>query len=305
MLDVVVFAFLMFVAGSINLVVMLFTAFKLKILYAMSGTKMSVKSIYDATMVAHLFNTIAPYGTGSMIIRPLVLKKISDVRYEKSITVNVIEHAFDILSGVFALVFSIVFIGSFGLPLESVVFTVAIILVFMLFMLYTKWSIVVAEKVMGVTKILPKRLKSFSEKRGLFRKRNVLDTIESMQNTEGKGMMIIGIFFLCFGAMFVQAISSYAFFLGMGVNVDYLQAFALFWLPFFIGRVSNVPGGVGVREGGMVYLLHLFGVEISQAIVLAVLYRLLVTSFAFTAGLLISFKLGINIFKLRKQKSKK
>jgi uncharacterized protein (TIRG00374 family) len=146
------------------------------------------------------------------------------------------------------------------------------------------------DKVSGLTKVLPSRIL-----RKLPAKKKVLSTLESIQQCKGKGKSMIKIFLFSVAIFFVQAFAYYFFFIGMGINISYFQAFALLWIPLYIGRFSSVPGGLGVREGSMIYMLYLIGIDISTGTILSVLLRIIMSASFIAVGMAISLKTGISI----------
>jgi uncharacterized protein (TIRG00374 family) len=295
-----IFIFLLFIASAINIFARGFTAIVLKILYTKSKITIQYKRLYEAVLISHAVNFLSFYGTGSVLVRPYVINKTSKVAYAKSVTISIIEHAFETFSSLFALAFSIFFIGFQEIsPLYNVVSIVAAF-TFLFIIIYVESSLVLIKKALSVTKFLPTVIKSIAKKAAI-NKDNLIETIGSIQKSKGKGRMIFSILLLDSLVLFVDAISPYAFFLAMGVNINYFQAFALYWLPFFIGRVSSIPGGIGVREGAMAYLLTLFGVALPQAIVLAVSYRLVLITLPLMAGLILSLRVGFDVFKFKKK----
>lgn len=295
----VIFILLLFMASAINVFSRGFTALVLKILYSKSNVAIHYKRIYEAVLISHAVNFLSFYGAGSILVRPYVINKTSKVAYAKSVTISVIEHAFETFSSMFALAISIFFIGFHGInPLYNVVSIVAAF-IFLFMVIYIESSLVLIKKALSVTRFVPGIIKSVA-KRASINKDNLIETVASIQKSKGKGKMIFFILLLNCLVLFVDAISPYAFFLAMGTDINYFQAFALYWLPFFIGRVSSIPGGIGVREGAMAYLLTLFGVDLPHAIVLAVSYRLVLIIIPLMAGLIMSFKVGFDIFTFKK-----
>lgn len=91
--------------------------------------------------------------------------------------------------------------------------------------------------------------------------------------------------------------------------LDWLLAFAALWLCFWAvridlplsvlfvgflvsvtaGIVSAVPGGIGIQESSMAGIFALFGVPIGQAVVAAVLFRIIFYLLPFAASLAVYF----------------
>lgn len=67
-------------------------------------------------------------------------------------------------------------------------------------------------------------------------------------------------------------------------NIEYLNVVSTFTASLFLGAVSFIPGGIGVAEGSLVSLFHLQGIEVTTAIVLVVMIRLLTLWYGVTIG---------------------
>ena len=89
-----------------------------------------------------------------------------------------------------------------------------------------------------------------------------------------------------------------------GIKLSLIQIFVAFWLPLFLGRVSGIPGGFGVREASMIYVLNLMNVSMVNATSLTVTFRALSIGAIIIAGIVLSAKYGMNILKIKKKDKK-
>jgi uncharacterized membrane protein YbhN (UPF0104 family) len=72
---------------------------------------------------------------------------------------------------------------------------------------------------------------------------------------------------------------------GVGAEIPYATLMLAFTLPTMLGRISAMPGGVGVTEAGMVGILDSApGVSLSQAAAAAVIFRVGTVLFAALLG---------------------
>ncbi len=72
---------------------------------------------------------------------------------------------------------------------------------------------------------------------------------------------------------------------GVGADVSYLTLMLAFTLPTMLGRISAMPGGVGVTEAGMVGILDAApGVSIDQAAAATAVFRVGTVLFAALLG---------------------
>jgi uncharacterized protein (TIRG00374 family) len=73
--------------------------------------------------------------------------------------------------------------------------------------------------------------------------------------------------------------------LGVGAQVPPMTLLLAFALPTMLGRISAMPGGIGVTEAGMVSILdHSAGVSLNQAAAAVAVYRLGTVFFAALVG---------------------
>ena len=295
------FVLLIILSGVINLIVLVIMALRLKVLYSMSGARAGLMKICNAMIIASTTNSIAPYGTGNLIVRPLILKKTSNLPYEKSLTINIIEYVLEIIVGAIAIIICIYFIGSIYLsPSYLILSFSALILLFAIF--YIKKSVILTERLLNFTSWLPGRLKNFLRKKKIIKKRDIVNAISIIQNSRNKGRNILIIFSLSVLILIILPFSLLVFFEAFEVTVNYFQVFIIFWLPFLAGRFLQTPGGIGVRDVGMIYLLTYFGVPPLDATTATILFRLFTIVFISCFGIAASFKTGFNILKLRKSR---
>jgi uncharacterized protein (TIRG00374 family) len=67
---------------------------------------------------------------------------------------------------------------------------------------------------------------------------------------------------------------------------------------FFLGSLSMIPMGLGVREGSLIFYLSQFGVPNEVAIAIVVVQRLLSTGLSLVLGITLASLLGLrNITK--------
>lgn len=77
---------------------------------------------------------------------------------------------------------------------------------------------------------------------------------------------------------------------GMGAEIPYATLMLAFTLPTMLGRISAMPGGVGVTEAGMVGILDAApGVTTHQAAAAAVIFRVGTVLFAAVLGAIVYF----------------
>jgi len=76
-------------------------------------------------------------------------------------------------------------------------------------------------------------------------------------------------------------------------EISYLQAVVTSSAAFFVGAVSMVPMGLGVREGSVLFYLARFGVAGPVAISIVGIQRIISTGITFVIGMLLGTLLGL------------
>ncbi|HDM78754.1 MAG TPA: flippase-like domain-containing protein [Deltaproteobacteria bacterium] len=76
------------------------------------------------------------------------------------------------------------------------------------------------------------------------------------------------------------------------VNISYPIAVVVGSSAFFIGAISMIPMGLGVREGSVLLYLAKFGFRGAEAISVVTVQRLISTGFTFLVGILLSALFG-------------
>ena len=72
---------------------------------------------------------------------------------------------------------------------------------------------------------------------------------------------------------------------GLGASISFQEIMKIFPTSQFIAILSFIPGGIGVFEGGMIWLLTLSGVEYEISISATILIRIIATGIISAIGL--------------------
>ncbi len=100
---------------------------------------------------------------------------------------------------------------------------------------------------------------------------------------------------------FLIAIARYLFlFWAVGYNINFLYVVVVISFSMFLGGVSTIPSGLGVREGAIMLLLGLFGVPVEVSFFAVIANRVLIIPFLIL-GYFFSMQFGVKEFasKLR------
>jgi len=107
--------------------------------------------------------------------------------------------------------------------------------------------------------------------------------------------------------VFIQLLSGINLFLlcfFFSSELSLLQAIVAGSSAFFLGAISMVPMGLGVREASMLFYLHHMGISHEIGLSIVTIQRLLFTGFAFVLGAIFGAILGVKNIKLDSAREK-
>jgi uncharacterized protein (TIRG00374 family) len=86
---------------------------------------------------------------------------------------------------------------------------------------------------------------------------------------------------------------SYFLFLSFGIEISFLLIIVVFSIGSIVGDISPTPGGIGLIEGVSILTYSLFGVNLTAAIAVSLLTRMIFYFFALFLG-------GLSLVNLEK-----
>jgi len=223
---------------------------------------------------------ITPGQVGSLI-KAQILKTSSNIPRTKTVPIIAVEKVYDLISAILASIVGIIILG-----IESYLIVIAIlVLSIIFFFIYYRPASEIFFKRITKTKFFSKYIDNLSEFHAIFQKStNVkIATI----------CILLGVTY-----WFIISTAAYYILLAFDINVlDYLTVLAIYTTSILLGAISFIPAGIGITEGTIAGLLTLNGIDVSTALILSVMIRVLTLwysvgvgfiSLKFTGGL--SFK---------------
>jgi len=223
---------------------------------------------------------ITPGQVGSLI-KAQILKTSSNIPRIKTVPIIAVEKIYDLISAILASIVGIIILG-----IESYLIVIAIlVLSIIFFFIYYRPASEIFFKRITKTKFFSKYIDNLSEFHAIFQKStNVkIATI----------CILLGVTY-----WFIISTAAYYILLAFDINVlDYLTVLAIYTTSILLGAISFIPAGIGITEGTIAGLLTLNGIDVSTALILSVMIRVLTLwysvgvgfiSLKFTGGL--SFK---------------
>ena len=284
--------------AAVMLATFIIMSLRLRVMYSLMKFNVGLSKILDSTMISSVVHLVTPYGTGTIFVRPFVLKKAAGIPYETSIAVSVVDHAVEIAASAAALVISIFIVSFEYVPgtymlIFSIPAAALLILVF-----YSKGMTNVLEKILSI-RGLPIRARKTIKRKVLIKKRVILEAVEAIQSSGGRYRALAMMFSLSVLIIVFQPFSTFFFLKSMSIDLSYVACFVVLWLPFTTGRLSHVPGGLGVRELTSIYLLSFYGVPLVEATVASIVLTILVSMTVVLCGLFSAWRTGISIMRTR------
>ena len=217
--------------------------------------------------LASLSLSITPGQIGEAI-KSEFLKKQFKIPRSKTLPIIFIEKFYDLMGVLIASI-----IGVWYFEGGSYLISIGIVLLVLIFVLILSRSIF--EKVL----LLICKIKFFSKYQ-----KNFLESYNVLRNSlKIKIALKSGILSIIFWV--IQGGAVYFILLALGINeLNFLIATSANAISVLIGALSFVPGGLGVTEASMGGLLSLQGIEISFALITAVIIRIFTSWYTVVAG---------------------
>lgn len=118
---------------------------------------------------------------------------------------------------------------------------------------------------------------------------------EGFSNLKIKNLIIYSL-----GILFVLILNGVFLIVTLGffdVKIGLVESVFIANAAYFLGAVSMIPLGLGVREGTLTYLLHLFTVSQKIGLSAATVQRVIATVVGYILGLISGVALGVNSMK--------
>ena len=210
---------------------------------------------------------ITPGQIGSLI-KSQILKTISNIPRTKTVPIIVVEKVYDLIGAILASIIGIIILG---MDFYLIIIAILALAVIFFFMFYRPASEIFFKRITK-TKFFSKYVDNMSEFHTI---------IQKSTNVKAATVCIL------LGVTYWFIISSAAYYtlIAFDVNVlDYLTVLAIYTTSILLGAISFVPAGIGITEGSIAGLFTLNGIDISTALILSVMIRVLTLWFSVSVG---------------------
>ena len=221
-------------------------------------------------------------GQLGMLIKSQILKTNYNIPRTKTAPIVLVEKVYDLIGAILASVIGIVILG-----LDPYLIIIAVlVLATIFFFMYYRPAFDLFLKRISKTKFFSKYIENISE------------SYEIVQKSTNVRIATICVL-LAVTYWFIISAAAYYVLIGFDINIlDYLKVLAIYSASSLLGAITFVPGGIGITEGSLAGLFTLEGIDVSIALVVSVMIRILTLWYSVGIGF-ISLKL-IGGFSFRK-----
>ncbi|MCL6087369.1 MAG: flippase-like domain-containing protein [Actinobacteria bacterium] len=236
------------------------TAYRWQTLLKTQGIRLSILSLASSTLIGVFFNNFLPTSIGGDVYRAYDVTKKTGLPMSSSVSVLVVERLSGIIASAMfaaaALFLGFTAIGGKSIIVPIVIFLALSIIIFFLILNPNKFGL----------KKLAKKIKFLSK---LFEKlKNVYNTFLSFKKYK---LTIIKVLFYSLTLQLAVVINYWLASRALGISLD-LTAF-IFIVPV-VSIISMLPislGGIGVREGSLVFLMVSLETQNAKAVMCSLL----------------------------------
>ena len=207
-------------------------------------------------------------GQIGWIIKSQLIKTLYDIPRTKTAPVVLVEKFYALTGGIIAGIIGIIISG---MDYNLVLFSITILSV-IFFLIY--YRPVFQYGLKRITKF--KFFSKYSD--------NITDSYEILRNSTGPGIASICIV-LAISYWILVSLAVYLTLLAFGIEgTSFLKTISIYTSSVVIGVISFIPGGLGITEGSLVGLFTLEGIDVSLALILSIIIRLVTLWYSVSIG---------------------
>ena len=210
---------------------------------------------------------ITPGQIGTLI-KSQILKTTSNIPRTKTAAIVLVEKIYDLIGAVLASIIGIVILG-----MEPYLIIIAIlVLVTIFFFVYYRPASELFFNRITKLKFFSKYVENISE---------FYEIVKKSTNVKAATICIL----LALTYWFMVSAAAYYTLIAFDVNIlDYLKVLAIYTTSALLGAISFIPGGIGITEGTLTGLFTLEGIDVSTALILSVIIRILTLWYSVSVG---------------------
>ena len=224
---------------------------------------------------------ITPGQIGALI-KSQILKTSYNIPRTKTVPIVIVEKVYDLIGAILASVIGIIILG-----MEIYLIAIAIsVLAFIFFFMYHKPASELFFNRITKLKFFSKYIENIS---GFY------ETVQKSTNVRAATICIL----LALAYWFMVSAAAYYTLISFDVNIlDYLKVLAIYSTSTLLGAISFIPAGIGITEGSIAGLFTLNGIDVSTALILAVMIRIFTLWYSVSVGFIaLKFTGGLSFRK--------
>jgi len=224
---------------------------------------------------------ITPGQIGALI-KSQILKTSYNIPRTKTVPIVIVEKVYDLIGAILASVIGIIILG-----MEIYLIAIAIsVLAFIFFFMYYKPASELFFNRITKLKFFSKHIENIS---GFY------EIVQKSTNVRAATICIL----LALAYWFMVSAAAYYTLISFDVNIlDYLKVLAIYSTSTLLGAISFIPAGIGITEGSIAGLFTLNGIDVSTALILAVMIRIFTLWYSVSVGFIaLKFTGGLSFRK--------
>ncbi len=218
---------------------------------------------------------ITSAGTAAFSLRVILLRK-KDVSAREIISASIFHSYFNFLAAILLLPFSLFFLSmSDDFPFsDKIIFIIFAAIMVLVFALAT-WIFFSQRARTALINFFERLICRFNSRscNRIFAKFKKTIDFGALVINKKSNIAVISI--ATFIDWLFTLFALWACFWALGINLSFGSILSGFFVGYFLGFISLIPGGIGVQEGSMAGIYVLLGVPFSQAIIAVLLFRLI------------------------------
>ena len=224
---------------------------------------------------------ITPGQIGALI-KSQLLKTSSNVPRTKTAPIIVIEKVYELIGAILASIIGIIILG---MDFYLIIIAILALAIIFFFMFYRPASEIFFKRITK-TRFFSKYVENMSEFNAI---------VQKSTNVKAATVCIL----LSVTYWFIISAGAYYTLIAFDVNIlDYLTVLSIYTTSILLGAISFVPAGIGVTEGSIAGLFTLNGIDVSTALILSVMIRVLTLWFSVSVGFIaLKFTGGLSFKK--------
>ena len=220
-------------------------------------------------------------GHVGILMKSQILKTSSNISRTKTVPIIIVEKVYELIGAILASVIGIIILG---MEFYLIIIAISGLVVIFFFMYHKPASELFFNRITKL-KFFSKYVENLPE---------FYKIVKKSTNVKAATICIL----LALTYWFMVSAAAYYTLIAFDVNIlDYLKVLAIYTTSALLGAISLIPGGIGITEGTLTGLFTLEGIDVSTALILSVVIRILTLWYSVCVGFIALKFIGAFSFK--------